>query len=161
MRGRGNDVTRRIGLTDLEPCGVREPRSLGSRAERNEILGFVNSYLMRLRRKRCHLRAWRRSRELSVVRDRTGAIKADAIIVLSTVRNERVRLPFFLRYYRKLGVDHFLIVDNGSDDGSREYLAEQPDVSLWATGAGYKQARFRDGLADVPSAPALRTATGA
>ncbi len=115
---------------------------MGRARERNEILGFVNSYLMRLRRKRCHLRAWRRSRELSVVRDRTGAIKADAIIVLSTLRNERVRLPFFLRYYRDLGVEHFLMVDNGSDDGSAAYLAEQPDVSLWRTEASYKRAHF-------------------
>jgi hypothetical protein len=97
---------------------------------------------MRLRRKRCHLRAWRRSRELSVVNDRTGTITADAIIVLSTLRNERVRLPFFLRYYRDLGVEHFLMVDNGSDDGSAAYLAEQPDVSLWRTEASYKRAHF-------------------
>ena len=29
-----------------------------------------------------------------------------------------------------------------SDDGSREYLAAQPDVSLWTTGASYKASRF-------------------
>jgi hypothetical protein len=58
------------------------------------------------------------------------------------VRNEGVRLPFFLDHHRRLGVDHFLIVDNASDDGSQDWLAEQPDVSLWVATEGYKQSRF-------------------
>jgi len=62
--------------------------------------------------------------------------------VFSTLRNEHARLPFFLKYYREIGISHFLIVDNDSDDGSREYLAEQPDVSLWSTGKSYKRSRF-------------------
>lgn len=44
VRGRGNDVTRkdvtrRIGLTDLEPRGLRVLRSLGSRAGTERDLG--------------------------------------------------------------------------------------------------------------------------
>jgi hypothetical protein len=97
---------------------------------------------MRLRRKRCHLRAFVRSRDLSVVADRTKAIRPEAILLVSTLRNERIRLPYFFRYYRDLGVDHFLMVDNGSDDGTREYLAAQPDVSLWQTKASYKRAHY-------------------
>ncbi len=52
------------------------------------------------------------------------------------------RLAFFLSHYRRLGVKHFLIVDNDSDDGSAELLADQPDVSLWQTGHSYRDARF-------------------
>jgi len=74
--------------------------------------------------------------------DRSSAIRSDDILVFSTLRNERVRLPYFLKYYRDLGVSHFLIVDNDSDDGSREYLQAQPDVSLWSTKASYKRSRF-------------------
>ncbi len=74
--------------------------------------------------------------------DRTHKIGADALLAFSTLRNERVRLPYFLRYYRDMGINHFLIVDNDSDDGSREYLQDQPDVSLWTTGHSYKRARF-------------------
>ena len=58
-------------------------------------------------------------------------IAADDILVAATVRNEMIRLPYFLEHYRKLGVGHFLFVDNGSDDGTAAWLAEQPDVSLW------------------------------
>lgn len=74
--------------------------------------------------------------------DRTAAIRPDDILLFSTLRNERVRLPYFLKYYRDLGVDHFLIVDNDSDDGSGDYLRDQPDVSLWSTRASYKRSRF-------------------
>ncbi len=74
--------------------------------------------------------------------NRTRAIRPDDILLYSTLRNERVRLPYFLDYYRDLGVNHFLIVDNGSNDGSADYLREQADVSLWATGESYKRSRF-------------------
>ncbi len=74
--------------------------------------------------------------------NRTQRIRSNDILVFSTLRNERIRLPFFLQYYRRLGVNHFLIVDNNSDDGSREYLSEQPDVSLWTTRHSYKRSRF-------------------
>ncbi|MGL5010026.1 MAG: glycosyltransferase family 2 protein [Paracoccaceae bacterium] len=105
-------------------------------------MGLFDRYRLRLRRKRGHFRAWRRGRELTSVADRTAALGTDTIFVLSTLRNERIRLPYFLRYYRNLGVDHFLIVDNDSTDGSREYLAQQPDVSLWTTKGSYKRAHF-------------------
>ncbi len=58
------------------------------------------------------------------------------------MRNEKIRLEYFLKYYRRLGVNHFVMVDNDSDDGGREYLADQPDVSLWHSTASYKRARF-------------------
>jgi hypothetical protein len=103
---------------------------------------LIHLYRMRLRRKRLLLRAFLKRRQLEPVSDRRSGLRQQPILLFATIRNERVRLPYFLEYYRKLGVDHFLIVDNGSDDGSREYLARQPDISLWTTGAGYRQARY-------------------
>ena len=97
---------------------------------------------MRLRRKYGRIRAFRRRRELEAVTDRTDAIRPADVMVFSTIRNERIRLPYFLKYYRAMGVAHFLMVDNGSDDGSREYLQTQGDVSLWTTSASYKRSRF-------------------
>jgi hypothetical protein len=51
-------------------------------------------------------------------------------------------LPRFFSYYRALGVAHFLLVDNGSEDGSAEWLRSQPDCSLWHTTASYRDANF-------------------
>ncbi|MBQ1202563.1 MAG: glycosyltransferase family 2 protein [Loktanella sp.] len=83
-----------------------------------------------------------KARELRVVQDRTGQIGRDAILLFCAFRNEDTRLPYFLEYYRNLGVDHFLMVDNGSKDGGPAYLAAQPDVSLWHTNHSYGAARF-------------------
>ncbi|CUH84316.1 hypothetical protein TM5383_01524 [Thalassovita mediterranea] len=74
--------------------------------------------------------------------NRTKAIKPGDILLFCTQRNEAIRLPYFLQYYRDMGVNHFLFVDNDSDDGSVSYLQDQPDVSLWHTRASYKRARF-------------------
>ena len=103
-------------------------------------MGLISSYGMRLRRRYWRIRALRRRRQLAAVRDRTGAIRPGAILAFSTVRNERTRLPYFLDYYRRMGVEHFLIVDNDSDDGTRDYLARQPDVSVWTATASYARA---------------------
>jgi glycosyltransferase involved in cell wall biosynthesis len=64
------------------------------------------------------------------------------ILACVAVRNEKARLSFFLRYYRKLGVDRFFFIDNGSTDGSLEYLLEQPDVHVWLSDLSFKQANF-------------------
>ncbi|UAB90951.1 glycosyltransferase family 2 protein [Ruegeria sp. SCSIO 43209] len=97
---------------------------------------------MRLRRKRRLLRCLRRRRDLKAVQDNTNKIKENDILLMSVMRNEKIRLPYFLDYYRKLGINHFLCVDNNSDDGTHEYLSSQPDVSLWWTDVGYKNATF-------------------
>ena len=101
-----------------------------------------DAYRLRWKRRRHLWRSLRKRRQLKPVADRTRAIRPGAILCFSTVRNEALRLPFFLDHHRRLGVDQFLFVDNGSDDGTRDWLAAQPDVSLWQTGASYRLSRF-------------------
>jgi len=43
------------------------------------------------------------------------------------------RLGEFLHHYRVLGVERFIFVDNGSTDGTPEYLGRQPDIDLFTT----------------------------
>ncbi|WP_204112676.1 glycosyltransferase family 2 protein [Shimia biformata] len=105
-------------------------------------MGVFQSYRLRLLRRRWLIRAIHKRRELRPIVDRTHQIRSSDLLCFSTLRNEHVRLPFFLDYYREKGINHFLIVDNDSDDGGAEYLAEQPDVSLWHTRKSYKRARF-------------------
>ncbi|MBF9035918.1 glycosyltransferase family 2 protein [Rhodobacterales bacterium HKCCE2091] len=102
----------------------------------------IERYGLRLRRRRFRIRAWRKSRALDLVVDRTSLIRRGQILCFVTLRNERARLPWFLDYYRRLGVSHFLLVDNDSRDGSREYLMDQRDCSVWVTDASYKRSRF-------------------
>lgn len=105
-------------------------------------MGILQSYKLRWHRRRLIVRAFRKRRQLTQRTNRMQGLRSQPILLFSTMRNERVRLPYFLDYYRRLGVDHFLIVDNGSDDGTTEYLIDQPDVSVWSTDQGYKQSRF-------------------
>lgn len=105
-------------------------------------MGALRSYRLRLRRRHWRFRAFRKRRELTPFADRTLKITSGQILVFATVRNEMVRLPYFLKHYRKMGIGHFVIVDNGSTDGTRDYLADQPDVSVWTTDASYKRSRF-------------------
>lgn len=105
-------------------------------------MGIWRSYRLRLQRKRWLIRAFRKRRELTAIADRTAAIRPGDILLFATMRNEKIRLPYFLRYYRKMGINQFLFVDNDSNDGSLEYLSEQPDVSVWHTRRSYKRARF-------------------
>jgi hypothetical protein len=62
------------------------------------------------------------------------------IRLFSKSRNEALRLPAFLRHYRKLGVRRFFIADNGSTDGSTEYLGQQPDVHVFRAEQGFRAA---------------------
>ncbi|MFC4214336.1 glycosyltransferase family 2 protein [Pseudophaeobacter arcticus] len=97
---------------------------------------------MRVRRKRWLVRAVRKSSELTCLQDNTRAIQRDDVLLVSTMRNEQIRLPYFLEYYRNLGVNHFLFVDNGSEDGTAQYLSGMGDVSLWQTHASYRRSHF-------------------
>ncbi|MEP3298023.1 MAG: glycosyltransferase family 2 protein [Pseudoruegeria sp.] len=100
------------------------------------------AYRLRWRRRKYLLRALRKSRELTCLHDVTSDIRCDDILLFSTVRNEMERLPHFLEFYRKRGINQFLIVDNASDDGTTEFLQQQPDVSLWGTECSYRKSRF-------------------
>ncbi|WP_245515444.1 glycosyltransferase family 2 protein [Rhizobium deserti] len=78
--------------------------------------------------------------ELSPVAQVSRLGTTDIPLVFIT-HNDMAILPFFLRHYRQLGVTRFICVDDVSQDGTREFLAEQPDVDLWVSPIRYKEAR--------------------
>src|SRR5262245_58934620 len=67
--------------------------------------------------------------------------EAGEIRAFLLVLNELQRLPFTLTHHRTLGVDRFFVVDNGSADGTIEYLLGEPDVHLFETSGSYQDAR--------------------
>ena len=69
--------------------------------------------------------------------DRPIPPAAGEIRLFTRIRNEATRLPWLFDFYRKQGVDRFFVVDNGSDDGSREYLLGRPDTHLYLTTDSY------------------------
>jgi hypothetical protein len=79
---------------------------------------------------------------LRSVSNKTERIKADDILLFCTLRNEAFRIEWFLEYYRRIGVNHFFFVDNGSTDNFLPLVVNQPDVSVWHTTASYKNSNF-------------------
>jgi len=53
------------------------------------------------------------------------------------IKDENLRLPFLLEYHRRLGVSRFFFIDNGSTDGSLEYLLEQADCHVFGCGGKF------------------------
>ena len=54
-----------------------------------------------------------------------------------TVRDEILRLPRTLDHYREIGVARFFVIDNGSADGTRQFLLAQPDCHVFVTHDSY------------------------
>jgi hypothetical protein len=67
---------------------------------------------------------------------------APALVVFGVVRNERIRIHAWLRHYRNMGVKAFAVVDNGSTDGTYEFLREQPDVAATRIETSYAASKF-------------------
>jgi glycosyltransferase involved in cell wall biosynthesis len=66
---------------------------------------------------------------------------AREVRVFVRTRDEVTRMPHFLAHYRGLGVDRFVVADNGSTDGTTALLAAEPDVHLFAADGSYREAR--------------------
>ena len=102
---------------------------------------WTDAYRLRWKRRRALWRAYQARRNLQPVVNRLSEAGEGPLLFLCC-RNEMGRLPFWLAHYRRLGVRHVLAVDNASTDGSAEWLADQPEVSLWQTSASYRASRF-------------------
>jgi len=76
--------------------------------------------------------------ELSALR-RVSSPLPDVLspILICVVRDERDALADFLRHYRGGGVERFVFIDNGSTDGTIEYLLRQLDVDLFQVNAPF------------------------
>lgn len=78
--------------------------------------------------------------KIKLIKRRKDRKKGKLPILITIVRDERERIGIFLDYYRELGIDHFVIADNGSKDGTLEYLLQQKDVDVF-----YIKDNFRNG----------------
>lgn len=63
-------------------------------------------------------------------------------VVFIPVRNEMVRLPAWIRHWRGMGNVTIAAIDNGSTDGTYEFLQAQPDVCVMRTEESFAAANF-------------------
>ncbi|EJN06345.1 glycosyl transferase [Phyllobacterium sp. YR531] len=83
-----------------------------------------------------------RTSTLTLVRSHRTVAERKPVIVIMTVRNEIIRIRASLTFYRSLGINEFYIVDNGSTDGTKAFLEQQSDVTLYETSQSYKRACY-------------------
>ncbi len=69
-------------------------------------------------------------------------LEPNEVLCFMVVRNELLRLPYLLDFYRRKGIRKFFVAENNSEDGTPEFLAKQPDVYVWTTNRSYKEAHM-------------------
>jgi Glycosyl transferase family 2 len=74
--------------------------------------------------------------------DRPIGDDRNEIRAFMTVRDEMLRLRQNLAHHRSIGVRRFFVIDNGSTDGSGEFLQAQPDCHLFLTRNSYADSRY-------------------
>lgn len=78
--------------------------------------------------------------KISLIRKINNKKESEMPILITIVRDERERLEIFLEYYRSLGIEHFVVADNGSVDETVAYLLRQNDVDIFSI-----KGKFRNG----------------
>lgn len=76
--------------------------------------------------------------QLETIRCR-GSLAPGEIGAICVVRNEAERLPLVFEHYKALGVDRFFMVDNGSEDGTRELLLAEPTADVFLAHASFNE----------------------
>lgn len=52
-------------------------------------------------------------------------------VLVVVVKDDLERMKLFYEHYRNLGVRKFIVIDNNSTDGTREYAIKQPDTRVY------------------------------
>lgn len=66
-----------------------------------------------------------------IIKNNAAIIKYDYYLsILCTFKNEAMNIKVWVDHYIWMGVDHFFLIDNGSDDNSREILQPYVDKGI-------------------------------
>lgn len=80
---------------------------------------------------------------MNLIRSFREEIDKNSIILLGVFRDEDILLEYFIKYYKKIGITHFIMIDNGSQDGSFEYLLNiDANIMLFQTFDSYSDSHF-------------------
>lgn len=71
--------------------------------------------------------------KLNKLKETTVKSTEEAPILICVLKDESIMIDEFMRHYRELGVLEFIFIDNGSQDGTVEYLTDCQDVTLYQT----------------------------
>jgi hypothetical protein len=69
--------------------------------------------------------------EIAKTKSKNFACIHSKVTLICVVKNDKERLKMMFDHHRKIGIKQFIIVDNGSDDGTREFAELQPDADIF------------------------------
>jgi hypothetical protein len=80
---------------------------------------------------------------MELIRKFKKNVDINSIFLLAVLRDENILIEYFIKYYKKIGITNFIFVDNGSVDGSFEYLKNlDENIMLFSTNKSYKDADY-------------------
>ncbi len=138
LRDIGEKRARTAGETVMPGSGQPGVRAQ-ERGEKVKALSLVLYNVVEF--SKAHIRRIAKSREVSAVRISSGLAAASHVLIM-TVHNEAHRMAFFIDYYKTLGFEQFIVLDNESTDGLQAMLRDEPGVSVFAAKGSYKNSRF-------------------
>jgi len=116
--------------------------TLPKQAEMHHFATHINRVSRLVARVESSLRQnGRFAEQLSQLNDQPAALRS-GVACIAVMKNERPRIDDFLNHYRSLGVSGFVLIDNGSTDGSLEVALAQPDCSVFSTASSYSASGF-------------------
>lgn len=71
--------------------------------------------------------------KLSLLFQSENMLDGSSVILVCSTKNDLTYLRRLLPYYRDMGIKNFVFVDNGSTDGSVDFLKTQPDTTVFSS----------------------------
>ncbi|WP_298637070.1 glycosyltransferase family 2 protein [uncultured Umboniibacter sp.] len=72
----------------------------------------------------------------------TNELKHAQKVAVIVAKDESTHLGALLAHHRSIGFEQFIYIDNGSKDGSLEFMLEQQGVSILTTSLNYRESRY-------------------
>jgi len=79
--------------------------------------------------------------KLILIAQRKSPDRADQVLGICVVKNDLERMKLAIEHYRTLGIGQFVILDNGSTDGTQEWLKTQPDMDVYVVTTPFSSQR--------------------
>jgi hypothetical protein len=94
-------------------------------------MSLAEKYRLRMERKKMIFRGRLRVRDLYLINNNLQSIAKSDVLLFTQLTGQQKSIENFLRYYRKIGVSHFLCIVPKDDADAVSFLSSQDDVTLW------------------------------
>ena len=79
--------------------------------------------------------------KMNMLKEGIAVTDRSSPVLITVVKDELTRMREFFRHYRRIGVRKFVILDNASQDGTREFCMSQDDADVFSIERPFTSAR--------------------